>query len=83
VIGVVLEVREIGTINVKGADKKKREVVLGDESGHGIVVTLWEDEAIKDIRVGEILSMENAMMGEFRSVKTLSGTKNSEIVRNG
>ena len=51
---------------MKGEDKLKREIHIGDETG-SIKVTLWEDEARRITKNGEILYLKDVYATEYKS----------------
>lgn len=36
-----MDIKEITSVNVKGTDKKKREILIVDESGNGITLVFF------------------------------------------
>jgi hypothetical protein len=36
-----MEIKEITSVNVKGTDKKKREILIADQSGNGITLVFF------------------------------------------
>ncbi len=79
IIGVVKDVSEIKTFKRKdGSEGKYRKVVIADKSGE-IVITLWDELAEKDIKVGDILKIRKAKSRIWRDKIELSSGKDTSI----
>lgn len=76
---MIFEVKELGSVHVKGQDKKKRDIVVADDTNQGISLTLWEQEAERSLRQGQIIRIEGVLVSEFKGVKQLTSIQNSKI----
>lgn len=66
-IGVVVEVGQVGSVPLKtGGSKMRRNVQIGDESGLKIQIALWGGLAnMFDLQVGQVLAVRGARVSDY------------------
>lgn len=82
VAGVALRVNDVQTITSRSSNipYTKRDIVLADDSGAEITLTLWGVEAEEfNSPVGTVVAVKGARLGEFRG-RTLSATRSAQVV---
>eukprot|EP01001_Neometanema_parovale_P004378 NODE_1614_length_1662_cov_37.966862_g1535_i0.p1 GENE.NODE_1614_length_1662_cov_37.966862_g1535_i0~~NODE_1614_length_1662_cov_37.966862_g1535_i0.p1 ORF type:complete len:437 (+),score=111.47 NODE_1614_length_1662_cov_37.966862_g1535_i0:75-1385(+) len=79
----IMEVGELASITTKaGESLKKRPIVVADQSGAQVELTLWQDTAENfDLPVGSIVGVKSARVGDFNGV-TLSLTQGGSVTAN-
>ena len=84
VIGIVQEKTQLTEINLKnGQVKDRRNITICDDSGSGIIVSLWSQNAIKDdYKVGDILAIRGARVSDYSGRSLNSGEEHSKLFVN-
>ena len=79
ITGVVTDVSDIRTFKRKdGTEGRLKSVVVADKSG-SIRITLWDDFANADIKVGDILRIKRARARKWGNRLELSSTSETKI----
>jgi len=81
VIGVLVEVGQIGNVPLKsGGQKQRRNVMIGDESGLKIQTALWGSLAnLYDLQLGQVLAIKNARVSDYGGKSLNSGDDHASI----
>ena len=82
VIGVVLEVGETGTINLRdGGTREKRVIKIGDESRLSIDVTLWGNTLCEafNFEEGQVIVFRSCRVSEYMG-KSLNASRDVDDV---
>lgn len=84
IIGVVTEKTPLTEINLRnGQVKDRRNITLADDSGCGIQISLWSQNAIKDdYKIGDILAIRGARVSDFGGRSLNSGEEHSRLYVN-
>jgi replication factor A1 len=82
VIGIVLEVQPVSSINLKdGNQKDKRTVIIGDDTNKMIGVTLWGDAAHKDgLNELQVVAFRACRVSEYRGKSLNASSSVSDTV---
>lgn len=79
VVGIVKDVSPLKTYKKKdGSEGHYKKVVIADKSGE-ITITLWDDLAKKDIKVGDILKIKRARAKKWRDNLELTSYQDTTI----
>eukprot|EP00927_Polykrikos_kofoidii_P066551 TRINITY_DN62132_c0_g1_i1.p1 TRINITY_DN62132_c0_g1~~TRINITY_DN62132_c0_g1_i1.p1 ORF type:complete len:823 (+),score=140.14 TRINITY_DN62132_c0_g1_i1:62-2470(+) len=72
--GVVADAREVFTITVKSTQREraKRELILWDESGGFVELTIWGDQAHENFAGGSVFYARGARVTEWNGNKALN-----------
>lgn len=68
VIGVVIEVGQIGSIRLKqtGEDRERRLITIADDSNYSVAVTMWGILAKLDAKVGHVIALKNCRVSDYQ-----------------
>jgi len=82
IIGVIEDVSNISSINLKsGQTKDRRNVTLVDNSGDAgcsITATLWSDNAqLNNYRVGQVMAIKGARISDYNGKSLNCGQEHS------
>ncbi|XRO76903.1 single-strand DNA-binding protein Rpa [Methanocaldococcus sp. 10A] len=79
ITGVVTDVSDVKTFTRKdGSEGKYRRIIIADKSG-SIRMTLWDELADMDIKVGDILKIKRARARKWNNRMELSSTSETKI----
>lgn len=82
VIGVIFEVGQIGSIKMKnGENREKLNLVLADDSGYSVPVTIWGDacRSVEKVALGSIIAFKACRVSEY-SGKTLNASSDAQDI---
>lgn len=81
VIGAVLDVSPVSTINLRdGSMREKRQVTICDDTKRSIGVTLWGEACQKSIRELQIVAFRSCRISEFKGKSLNASSASGDIV---
>ena len=82
IIGYVIEVSELKTLNTKRGEMIIRNIIIGDDSGYKINITAWKPFCDIEIPINEIIAFKNLRINEYNGIKKLSSVDTTSILLN-
>ena len=80
IIGYIIEVGDVKNVNTKNGGQNVRHIIIGDNSGYKINITLWKPFSERDIFNNEFIAFKNLKVSEFNNVKKLSSTEATSMI---
>ena len=80
ILGYVINISDIITINTKYGEKKVRRIILGDETGYKVELSLWNTFAEIDIPINHFITAKKIRINQYNSIKKLGTVNASEII---
>lgn len=84
VIGVVMEVGQVGSVNLKtGESRQKRELKVADESNAMISITLWGDVATaQNFNTGDIYALRGCRVSDYAGRSLNASSSPGDLIAN-
>ena len=71
IYGYIINKSETLIVNTKYGEKKLKKIIVGDDSGFKVELTLWDNFANLDIPINQYISAKKIRIGEYNNIKRL------------
>ena len=80
IFGYIINISDVIYVNTKYGEKKVKRVILGDETGYKVELTLWNNFAEIDVPINHFITAKKIRISEYNSIKKLGTLNFSEII---
>ena len=80
IFGYIINISDIISINTKFGERKIRRIIIGDETGYKVELTLWNKLAKINIPIKHFITAKRIKISQYNTIKKLGTINASEII---